>query len=252
MAAPVPPRGGARGSAASPSRSARFRGVGRDKMASPPPLQRGSAGTLPRAGERALRRGSAAGWDTASARSTDPALRTRARAAKEVSRAGEPLLHNPRKPSRPGQSHLFLPCPLTPACALPETHARTYNPPFSRALAPAARFRARAREGMQGARRWGQRGRGRGRAPCGLLIGSAADGHAPRRGGGGGLGTAQAHYGPVALAVPPAPDAHTPCLFRGALLIAGILCSPSVSPVVELRMLAQRRAWVATRPCVCV
>lgn len=38
MAAPVPPRGGARGSAASPSRSARFRGVGRDKMASPPPL----------------------------------------------------------------------------------------------------------------------------------------------------------------------------------------------------------------------
>lgn len=29
--------GGDRGSTASPSRSARFRGVGRDKMASPPP-----------------------------------------------------------------------------------------------------------------------------------------------------------------------------------------------------------------------
>lgn len=181
----------------------------------PSPPQRGSAGTLPRAGERARRRGSAAGWDTASARSTDPALRTRARAAKEVSRAGEPLLHNPRKPSRPGQSHLFLPCPLTPACALPETHARTYNPPFSRALAPAARFRARAREGMQGTRRWGQRGRGRGRAPCGLLIGSAADGHAPRRVGarpGNGAGALR----PCSPWPFPPPPTHTHLAFSGA------------------------------------
>lgn len=44
--------GGDHGSAASPSRSARFRGVGRDKMASPPP-QGCSAGTLPRAREQA-------------------------------------------------------------------------------------------------------------------------------------------------------------------------------------------------------
>lgn len=56
----------------------------------PLPPQRGSAGTLPRASERALRRGSAAGLDTASARSRNSALRTRAAAAEEVSRADEP------------------------------------------------------------------------------------------------------------------------------------------------------------------
>lgn len=125
----------------------------------PSPPQRGSAGTLPRAGERALRRGSAAGWDTASARSTDPALRTRARAAKEVSRAGEPLLHNPRKPSRPGQSHLF-PRALSRrrARCLRRTQGRTTRPSLAPSpLRPAsAHARARACRARGGGAREGE------------------------------------------------------------------------------------------------
>lgn len=53
VTAPAASEDGDGGSAASPNRSARFRGVGRDKMASPPP-QGCSAGTLPRASGQAL------------------------------------------------------------------------------------------------------------------------------------------------------------------------------------------------------
>lgn len=105
MAAPVPPRGGARGSAASPSRSARFRGVGRDKMASPPPsAQLGrDAPTGGRASSTSRERG---GLEHGLRPEQKPRARTRARAAGGLA-SRQALLHNPRKQSRPGQSHLF-------------------------------------------------------------------------------------------------------------------------------------------------
>lgn len=106
VAAPVPPRGGARGSAASPSRSARFRGVGRDKMASPPPSARlgRDAPTGERASSTSRERGGLG-------HGLGPEQKLRAEDAGEGSEGGlasrRALLHNPRKPSRPGQSHLF-------------------------------------------------------------------------------------------------------------------------------------------------
>lgn len=94
MAAPVPPRGGARGSAASPSRSARFRGVGRDKMASPPPSPRlgRDAPTGERASSTSRERG---GLGHGLRPEHKLRARTRARAAKEVSRADEPCYITP-------------------------------------------------------------------------------------------------------------------------------------------------------------
>lgn len=104
MAAPVPPRGGARGSAASPSRSARFRGVGRDKMASPPPVSAARPGrSHGRASSTSRERG---GLAHGLCPKQKLRARTRTREAKEVSRADEPCYITPGNRAA-GQSHLF-------------------------------------------------------------------------------------------------------------------------------------------------
>ncbi|KAK2092153.1 hypothetical protein P7K49_028681 [Saguinus oedipus] len=103
----VPPssasEGGDRSSAASPSRSARFRGVGRDKMASPPPS--GFLGRDAPTGEQAcsaVKEGRRA--CVQSLPRTETALARREHSEGPPGRRAQ--LHNPRKPSHPGQSHL--------------------------------------------------------------------------------------------------------------------------------------------------
>lgn len=143
MAAPVPPRGGARGSATSPSRSARFRGVGRDKMASPPPSAQ--LGRDAPTGERASSTSRERGRLEHGLRPEQKLrARTRARAAGGLA-SQRALLHNPRKQSRPGQSHLF-PRALSRrrARCLRRTQGRT---PALLSRAPAARLCASARAG---------------------------------------------------------------------------------------------------------
>lgn len=106
MAAPVPPRGGARGSVASPSRSARFRGVGRDKMASPPPSAR--LGRDAPTGERASSTSRESGGLGHGLRLEHKLrVRTRARAAKEVSRADKPCYITSGNRAAPAKATFF-------------------------------------------------------------------------------------------------------------------------------------------------
>lgn len=143
----MPPRGGARGSAASPSRSARFRGVGRDKMASPPPSAQ--LGRDAPTGERASSTSRERGRLEYGLRPEQKLrARTRARAAGGLA-SRRSLLHNPRKPSRPGQSHLF-PRALSRrrARCLRRTQGRTPAlPSRPRPCGPPLRTRAGGHEG---------------------------------------------------------------------------------------------------------
>lgn len=118
----------------------------------PLPLQGCSAGTLPRASEQALPSMERGGRED----SLSPEQKVRARTRRWQRRRAHSRraqLHSHRKPSRPARA-TFSPCPLTPACALPETHARTYaGPP----LAPSPcgrplRTRARGCGGTRGRR----------------------------------------------------------------------------------------------------
>lgn len=198
MAAPVPPRGGARGSAASPSRSARFRGVGRDKMASPPPSAQ--LGRDAPTGERASSTSRERGRLEYGLRPEQKLrARTRARAAGGLA-SRRALLHNPRKPSRPGQSHLF-PRALSRrrARCLRRTQGRTpallsrprpYGPPL--------RTRAGGHEGHAEAGPERARPRARSLWPPDWVHGLRNTPSRGRR----GLGTAPAHYVRVAPARP--------------------------------------------------
>lgn len=198
MAAPVPPRGGAHGSAASPSRSARFRGVGRDKMASPPPsAQLGrDAPTGERASSTSRERG---GLEHGLRPEQKLRARTRARAAGGLA-SGRALLHNPRKPSRPGQSHLF-PRALSRrrARCLRRTQGRTpalLSRP--RPCGPPLRTRAGGHVGHAEAGPGRARPRARSLRPPDWVSGLT---NTPR-GGRYDPGTAQAHYVRVAPALP--------------------------------------------------
>lgn len=96
--------GGDRSSAASPSRSTRFRGVDRDKMASPPPsaARPGRSHGQP---SQLCRRGSAAGVRPVSLSSRNSTLERGD--GSEGERRADELIHSHSKASLPGQSHLF-------------------------------------------------------------------------------------------------------------------------------------------------
>lgn len=194
----MPPRGGARGSAASPSRSARFRGVGRDKMASPPPSAQ--LGRDAPTGERASSTSRESGG-LEHGLCPDQKLRgrTRARAAGGLA-SRRALLHNPRKPSRPGQGHLF-PRALSRrrARCLRRTQGRT-PALLSRPRPCGPPLRTRADRQVRHEEAGPERARPRARSlrPSDWVRGLT---NTPR-GGRSGPGTAQAHYVRVAPALP--------------------------------------------------
>lgn len=119
--------GGDRGSAASPKPLRPVPGSRSGQNGLPSPLRAARPGRSHGRASKLCRRGSAAGVRPVSLPSRNSAL-GRGDGSEGAPRAEELSYIAKGSRSAPAKA-TFSPCPLTPACALPETHASTYARP---------------------------------------------------------------------------------------------------------------------------